>query len=406
MPRAARLTPWLPTGDVVRMNSGGSVLPSKLGPEPRNLADLLKRLRQLAPRALARMYRPEERLFVFRVRRTQRELVAEGLSRRYTAIALIGLAGEGDTIAPSVLGGHTLHDVCGRLMRDIWCVDNLGDVSLILWAAEAVGYPDRRRVWKRLRELRPAEGRYPVAELAWALIALCVDREAPLVDLRESVMRRLIASFESRSGMFPHVVGGNGAGLRSHVSCFADLVYPIHALTHYFTLAGDHQARDVALRCARQICGQQGPAGQWWWHYDRRTGGVVEHYPVYAVHQDAMAPMALCALQDATGVDFAREVGLGLAWLAQAPELGGGSLIDQDTGVIWRKVARHEPRKLARYLQAVVSRIHSNFRVPGLDVVLPTGAVDYEERPYHLGWLLYAWPASRVERWEEARWAG
>jgi len=27
------------------------------------------------------------------------------------------------------------------------------------------------------------------------------------------------------------------------------------------------------------ICGAQGAAGQWWWHYDSRTGGVVEGYP-------------------------------------------------------------------------------------------------------------------------------
>ena len=35
------------------------------------------------------------------------------------------------------------------------------------------------------------------------------------------------------------------------------------------------------------------PHGQWWWHYDVRDGSVVERYPVYSVHQHAMAPMAL-----------------------------------------------------------------------------------------------------------------
>lgn len=367
--------------------------------EADELTQLIKRLRSLALQGLPRMYRPDERLFAFSVRRVRDELVPEGVSHRYTAIALIGLAEESEPVSSSVLRGHRPQEICGRLIGDIWRIRSVGDVALILWAAQAVGYPDRRRVWERLRELRPNEGMYRVTELAWVLTALCLDREAPLAELRERVAGRLLSSFEPRSGMFPHVVGGNGAGLRSHVSCFADLVYPIHALTQYFVLGGSREAIGVTLRCAREICRLQGPEGQWWWHYDRRTGRVIERYPVYAVHQDAMAPMALCGLGDATGVDFSREVSKGLAWLERAPELGDGSLIDAEAGVIWRKVARREPTKLARYLQAAVSRVHSSLRVPGLDAVFPARAVDYEDRPYHLGWLLYAWPDRRLAKW-------
>jgi hypothetical protein len=153
------------------------------------------------------------------------------------------------------------------------------------------------------------------------------------------------------------------------------------------------------MRCADNFCRQQGPQGQWWWHYDRRTGRVVERYPVYAVHQDAMAPMALLALAAATGADYSEPIARGLAWLARSPELGGGSLIDDAADLIWRKVARREPGKLTRYAQAVVSSVHASMRVPGLDLVFPPAIVDYEDRPYHLGWLLYAWPAARVGAW-------
>jgi len=55
----------------------------------------VSRLRALAIRGLARMYRPEEGLFAFRIRRRGEELLLEGSSHRYTAMALIGLAGEG-----------------------------------------------------------------------------------------------------------------------------------------------------------------------------------------------------------------------------------------------------------------------------------------------------------------------
>ena len=364
-------------------------------------AGFVPRLRSIALRSLARMYRPDERLFVFRVRRANGGIVSQGLSRRYTAITLIGLAEEGEGAAAPVLAGHGLHDVCGRLMGDLARVDNLGDAALILWAARAVGYPDRRWAWERLVELRPADAAYPVVEVAWALAALCIDPEAPAGELRERLARRLLSSFSARSGAFPHVLGGTSAGLRSHVSCFADLVYPVHALAHYFKLSGDREALEVASRCADHICRLQGPAGQWWWHYDRRTGDVIEPYPVYAVHQDAMAPMALFALGDASGADFTHAIGKGLGWLARTPELLGGSLIDGNADLIWRKVARCEPAKLSRYVQALASRLHPGLRVPALDVVFRAGAVDYEDRPYHLGWLLYAWAPARVARWED-----
>jgi hypothetical protein len=196
--------------------------------------------------------------------------------------------------------------------------------------------------------------------------------------------------------MFPHNLGGRAGDLRGHVCCFADLVYPVHALAHYAELFGDAEARDVALRGAGAMCARQGPDGQWWWHYDLRTGDVIERYPVYAIHQDAMAPMALLALERAAGIDLRPRIAKGLAWLMHAPELGGGSLIDESAGLIWRKVARREPPKLSRFAQAAASRLHPALRAPGLDTLFPPCAVDYEDRPYHLGWLLHAWPAGRA----------
>lgn len=359
------------------------------------------RLRDLAVRGLTRMYRPDEGLFAFRVRCSNEKVVLEGSSPRYTAIALIGLAGETESVQKSVLAGVGVQDACARLVREVPRLENLGDVALVLWAACVAGHPERRSTAERLLALRPDEASHPTVEVAWALAALCADVEAPTKTLRTRLANRLIKSFEPRSGMFPHNLGGRAAGFRGHVCCFADLVYPVHALARYAELFDDAEARDVALRGAGAMCARQGSDGQWWWHYDSRTGDIVERYPVYAVHQDAMAPMALFAVEWADTIDVRTAIATGLAWLTHSSELAGGSLIDEDAGLIWRKVARREPRKLSRYVQAAASRLHPAFRTPGLDVLFPPGVVDYEDRPYHLGWLLHAWPAGRAARWDE-----
>jgi hypothetical protein len=360
---------------------------------------LIAQLRAMAVRGLARMYRQDQRLFVFCLRRGDGGVVSEGLSQRYTAMTLIGLAQESEAVTRSVLGEHHPHDVCERLAQRLRDTNSLGDVAVILWAMRAVAYPHRREAAQRLLELRPVERAHPTVELSWALDAAVRDFESVGAGVADRLAERLLASFNPRSALFPHVLGEGSFALRPHVVCFADCVYPIHALANYSRVSGSQQALDAASRCAEQICRLQGAEGQWWWQYDRRTGDILERYPVYAVHQDAMAPMALIALKEAGGPAFDRAMKKGLDWLQHAPEINA-SLIDENADLIWRKVARREPGKLTRYIQGVTRRFSPSLSMPGLDRLFPPRAVDYEDRPYHLGWLLYAWPEERAKQWD------
>lgn len=362
----------------------------------------IARLRAVSLRGLARMYLPNERLFCWCLRRRpDGSVVAEGTSLRYTAIAAIGLARERPESVRQVLGGP-LDLPVGRLLDDVRMVDNLGDAALILWAARALRMDDLRAPYARLSKLLSQNEPAYTVELAWALAALSLmDCGEGIERLRRFSVDRLLAAWNPRSRMFRHKVGGT-RGLRAHVCCFADLVYPTQALSLYALATGDERARDIAALCAGTWARLQGSAGQWWWHYDARNGRVIERYPVYSVHQDAMGPMALFAAEKACGLDFSVEVRRSLDWLARAPELSGGTLLDEGADVIWRKVSRREPHKLARRLQAFAAGLHPALRVPGLDGLLPPGAVDFECRPYHLGWLLHAFPERRLTRWRTA----
>lgn len=371
---------------------------SNSSPEPESgHPSFIERQRALALGELARMYEPASGLFVFRLRRSAAGLVREGLSRRYTAIAAIGLAGEHPEAARRILGRDpaALGD---RLLQGVGSVGNLGDAALTLWAGAQLGNARLDHAFRRLVALRPEDGARFTVELAWTLSALSLHEAPGARELRDRVAGRLLDAFHAGSGLFPHVIGGEG-GLRSHVSCFADLVYPIQALSYYSRVSGDRAALAAAARCAERICRLQGPHGQWWWHYDVRTGRLIEPYPVYAVHQNAMAPMALFDLREAGGPDFGGNLQRGVAWLESCPELDGGSLLDAGAGVIWRKVARREPGKLSRTLQALASRANRDLRMPGLDRLFPPGVVDHETRPYQAGWLLYAYPRQRGSRW-------
>ena len=345
------------------------------------------------------MYRPEERLFAFRLRRSGEGEVLEGVSRRYTAAVLIGLAGKDQRIAAEVLGNHTQEDVYQRLLDDIEQSQELGEIALTTWAARMYQHPRACRAVGTLKRMDPASGEYSTIELSWALTALVISgSEATDMALAERIADILIGSFRQESGLFPHAPTKKGLlAFRGHVCCFADLVYPIQALSHYFQASRDAKAAEVAISCAERICELQGPEGQWWWYYDVRTGRVVERYPVYAVHQDSMAPMAFFALAEACCRGHSESIKKGLRWLLNPTEITE-SLVDTQRNVIWRRVGRHEPWRLVRGLQSIASGLHPAIRLPAVDVIFAPNSVDYESRPYHMGWILHAWSSNRKKK--------
>ncbi len=278
------------------------------------------------------------------------------------------------------------------MLGEIHSVQNLGDVALITWAAAELQHPQLDDAIRRLREMSGAVCQCYTVEAAWIVSALTAA--ADHIDVDDDLCkasRRLFQCFRSRAGVFAHHSDpSNVLRGRSHVASFADQVYPIQALAKYYRVAGNSQALETASQCAEQICAVQGEAGQWWWHYDARTGGVVEEYPVYSVHQDSMGPMALMELREAGGPSFDEAVQRGLRWLTNPPEIES-SLIDDDRFVIWRKVARAEPRKATRAIRTATTRVHPKFRMQWLDRLFRPTAIDFECRPYHLGWILYTW---------------
>jgi hypothetical protein len=356
-------------------------------------AEQIELLRSLAIQSLAKMYLPEERLFVFRLRQEGASVIPEGISSRYTAIALIGLAGESDDVITSVLGQDSVMDVCDRLVAGVDGLHDIGAIALIAWAAKANKHPGVNKAMQALREMTPGKKSTRTVELAWALMAEVVGDEIELSQAKETAAS-LLTAYNPKSKLFQYRSRLNGRfGLHNHACCFADLVYPIMALSTYYKATGNAEAAEVACDCAERMCQLQGAEGQWWWYFDNRTGEILERFPVYATHQDSMAPMALLALADAMGQEHYDSIRLGLQWLFHANEIKG-SLIDTDRSLIWRKVGRRGiDRIFVSGLQAAASRFHPALRTPLLNVLFPGNTVEYETRPYHMGWILHAWPA-------------
>jgi hypothetical protein len=355
-------------------------------------AELLEQLLKIATARLAEQYADGEFVYTTIGEATQAggwQLRNSGRSLRYAAIAALGLLRLPEAGQRTVLAGHTAEDLVGLLAKRLDDITGVGDAALVCWAAAAAGHSELPHAVAQLGQLDGRLAPVDVVSAAWVVSALVAARSEVDVEKHLAVARRRLLAAR-RAGAYPHVIGGGTAWYRSHVGSFADQVYPVQALARLHDSSADPEALAAANEIARVICGAQGAGGQWWWHYDSRTGGVVEGYPVYTVHQHAMAPMALLDLADAGGDTHLDEVCRGLRWLA-GPSEASVQLVLGEPPITWRKVARADHRKLVRGLRAAATRLSPGFRIQALDRAYPPRTVDHECRPYELGWLLMTW---------------
>lgn len=364
----------------------------------------------LARRGLPAMYRRESREFVQTVRgragTNGPHLVPEGRNLRYAAIVALGLSRSRLEDQLAVLDGSTAVELSASTSEHAVTHADPGAVALAAWAAAEVESRCDTVLFERLRTFLRSEQPLPTVDVAWMLTAAVSAGFLGDTDDVARQARDLLLAHQGPGALFPHALPPESLGrVRAHVGCFADQVYPIQALARFAATHADSEALDAANRCAARICDLQGDAGQWWWHYDARGTSVVEGYPVYSVHQHAMAPMALMDLFDAGGDNHRAAIELGVSWLTTHPEVLD-ELVDPRFGVVWRKVGRREPRKAVRKLNAATTAIRPGLKVPGMDRLAPPGVVDHECRPYELGWLLYAWQRADVnssQRQEEVQ---
>jgi hypothetical protein len=281
------------------------------------------------------------------------------------------------------------------VVRDTKWIQGVGDLGLLIWLTAVFEPEGVVRILEKF-ECESALNRYSDAratrtmELAWFLTGLAHAAETSpkllnaLMDLSVETYHRIEGN-QGEYGLFGHMgVRGSLAGrLRGRIGSFADQVYPIYAISKF---AKSFQVEDPlgpASECARAICGAQGELGQWWWLYDSLAGRTSSRYPVYAVHQHGMAPMALFAAEEAIGQSFRSHIFKGLNWIYGANELGT-DIRDTSDDLIWRCIRPKNSQ--SKYWEMAASLIRSPREDSGNDSL----RVLYEQRPYEYGWLLFA----------------
>lgn len=361
----------------------------------------------LALARLPRMIDPATGLFTFGV--SGEGLVPRGTSVRYTAMTAIGLErAEAHGLGSPVDLDH-LYEALGATLHG---VDNLGDLGLVIWAAARRSRPLAERALRFVDEFPDHMQRRRGESVHSTELALLTngltEALAAGVGSERAVRARLdrafrcLANQRGASGLLPFSRPAPGREapptlherLQSELGFFDAQIYALLAALRRHEVLDDAEARDMARTIAERLLASQHPLGQWAWHYNVRTGAVVDLYPVYSVHQDGMAPMALLPAERLLGLSTIPAVARGVKWLFGRNELNE-SLIDTERSIIWRSIRRSAPLRGIVYplklasLADVGRSFDLGARLASPDLL----EVDREMRPYHLGFCLYAFSA-------------
>lgn len=270
-----------------------------------------------------------------------------------------------------------------------------GGFGLLLWASAVWDGPGIDELAART-DLRVGDGveystRITTMEASWLLSGLLHEQARRPSDrtrgAAEAVLHELQSRWTEATGLMPH--SSQKAPLahrvRRHIANFADQIYTVQAAAFASIVLGDRSALDLAKSLAGRLVELQGPLGQWWWHYDARAGLVAEPFPVYSVHQHAMAPMALMSVEAAGGGDFSEPIFMSHSWLTKN-ELGA-SMIDETAGTIWRDIEHGDSKAMVkmRHVRSLLGLYPRGERRKQPPLVM-----NLETRPYEWAWCLYA----------------
>ena len=228
-----------------------------------DMAFTVKQAIDLAVMGLPQMFDEKSGLFCYRLKQTSNGLVRDGISRRYTIITLLGLNRLEESGRQSPIATASVLD---KLLINLDWIDNIGDLGLLLWLSAAMA-PERLASIESRLKLDDALTRYADAkqgrtmELSWFLAGLChwalaVPAKAPhLKALTVETYGRVINN-QGERGFFRHTPRNSGLSgkLRGWIGSFADQVYPIYALTHFYQAYKNQRAAEQALCCAHSLC--------------------------------------------------------------------------------------------------------------------------------------------------------
>lgn len=366
---------------------------------PSDLRERFRELPELSLEALPRMFDEGSGLFCQKTVLAGDQLSNRGSNVFYSAMSTVGILRQSLRPPESVFPLGRALDALHQVAADGTSPPVLAN---IVWAMTLAEDPRGADLARQLAE-RDDPLNCDSAVLGHVIHGLAVAAEAypelsgPAMRAARRWVPQLLERFSAEADLFGPFRRATGvrSALTRRLTSFAAQVYPLHGLASFYSVSGEAPA-PALHRAAERIVDAQGDLGQWWWLYATQNRAVVEGYPVYSVHQDGMAFMALVPVEKLGLGAYREPLALGLDWLFGANELSTTELVRRDPAAVFRNIQRvgSDADAMFGISRANLARVIARSLRPGSDHTKADPAeleVLFESRPYHLGWLLHAY---------------
>ncbi len=336
---------------------------------------------------LEAMYIPSERIFSASSRMVGEKMVNirdYNQEYKYTMNSLMGLLRLRTNGTPVFLDIESDYQ---RLARRVKSQARFPEnIAATIWTGMCLGTEvpaQASSLFQAIIESASGSGRLTAQGLAWSIAALLEGVEEHWDKAREMILLAKKLYVHPESGLVRHLP----TGLRRDWAAFAASCYMAYAFLLFGRKTGSEEAKETGLRIIKALVRLQGPQGQWAWFYHVPSGRVVDYYPVYSVHQHAMAPFFLLEAIDQGYSEFREPLVKGFRWILGDNELGQ-HMVERTHHVIWRSIKRQGNfEKLTRVARA------AGVRYTGLKSTVEIRnalRINHECRSYELGWALWA----------------
>lgn len=354
---------------------------------------------ELSLEALPRMFDERSGIFCQKIVPEGDRLTNQGSNTFYSAMSTVGLlrqtARPAESVFPLGRSLDALHEAAMTgagpevVANTVWAMALAEDARGAELTAKLAGRDD-------LQNCESATLGHVIHGLAVAAEAY-PERSGEAIEACRRWAPELLGRFSSEAELFGPFRRPTGvrSALINRLTSFAAQVYPLHGLASFYRVTGEAPSPTLR-RVAERIVDAQGPLGQWWWLYSTQTRAVIEGYPVYSVHQDGMAFMALLPVEALGEGSYRDALGLGLDWLFGANELSTTELVRREPAAVFRNIQRvgSDADAMFGISRANLARVIARSLRPGADhTKADPGELEvlFESRPYHLGWLLHAY---------------
>jgi hypothetical protein len=313
---------------------------------------------------------------------------ANPIAVRYTINSLLGLAEAARSRSFGVSEDEVdnlTHSFLANERRIVLPADHgLATILRCAVVASTASVEGNVRTLRALLQEKPSA--LTMQDVAWILWGACVAaREGTrgALDVASAALAFIRSELtQPETGLPQHTT----ARYRRHLVSFGSLVYFLRAIYEAAVTLGDADAMQLFERGVDKALALQGPDGEWPWMLDNRTGGMVDPYPVFTVHQDSMAMLFLHPAENCGLARSSDAIERSVAWIFGANELGVQMFAERPF-FAYRSIERDESlSRLRRYARSMRPR-----RTRSKSWPLAGVRRNFECRSYHLGWLLYVW---------------